>query len=252
MNIIGLDIGGSKITGIVFDGKRTLKSLTIPTPKSLGSFKISLQKLAENLSVGLKIDGIGIGMAGIVNQQKLTVTNSPNLKFIQNLNFGELFRGIKKIKLDNDANCFARAEARLGQGKDYKTFAALTLGTGIGGGLVTGKEVYVGSHGSAGEAGQMMLDLDHTFEYYFQKARDASNYKQVAKIVGVLLANIYNLLDVDTIILGGGVSIKNHERFLPSALEYCRKHLLNQNIKINVLVSKLENAGAIGAALLFK
>ncbi len=252
MNIIGLDIGGTKITGIVFNGKKTVKSLTIPTPKSLGSFTATVIKLVETLSMGKKIDGLGVGMAGIVDHQKNTVKHSPNLKFIENLNFNDLFPKIKKLKVDNDANCFARAEAIMGQGKGFKNFACITLGTGIGGGLVSNKEVYLGQNGSAGEVGHMMYDTDKNIEHYFQKARDTSNYKQISKIVGMLLANVYNVLDVEAVIFGGGVAIKNHERFLPFAIEYAQKHLTNKDIKIKALVSSLENAGALGAALLIK
>ncbi len=252
MNIIGLDIGGTKITGILFNGKKQVKAQTLPTPKSLGSFKATVIKLVETLSMGEKIDGLGVGMAGIIDHKKNTVKYSPNLKFIENLNFNDLFPKIKKLKVDNDANCFARAEAVMGQGKGLNTFAGITLGTGIGGGLVSRGEVYLGQNGSAGEVGHMMYDTDKNIEYYFQKARDASNYKQIAKIVGMLLVNVYNLLDIEAVILGGGVAVKNSERFLPSAIEHAQKHLLNKDIKIKALVSKLENAGAIGAALLFK
>jgi predicted NBD/HSP70 family sugar kinase len=111
---------------------------------------------------------------------------------------------------------------------------------------------YLGEHGSAGEVGHMMFDTDSSIEKAFQKARDASNYKQIAKIVGMLLANIYNFLDVEGVVFGGGVAVKNHEKFLPAAIEHAQKYLLNKDIKIKAVVSKLENPGALGAALLLK
>lgn len=251
MNIIGLDIGGTKITGIVFNGKKTIKVINLPTPKSLASFKATVKKLVETLSAGIKIDAVGIGMAGIVDHKKNIVVYSPNLPFIQNLNFQELLGQIKKIKVDNDANCFARAESKLGQGKDFKNFVGVTLGTGIGGGIVSEGQLVLGSHGMAGEVGGMSLDLDNTFEYSFQKAKNASNYKQIGKIIGALLVNVFNLLDVEAIILGGTVAIKNHEKFLTPVIEMLNKRYAKRNIKYKVLVSKLENPGAVGAALMF-
>ncbi|MBL8030301.1 MAG: ROK family protein [Candidatus Doudnabacteria bacterium] len=251
MNIIGLDIGGTKITGVLFDGKKQLRSLTIPTPKSLPSFKASLLKLVETLSLNVKIEGLGVGMAGIVDRKNYTVLHSPNLRFIENFNFKELFPKYK-VRLDNDAKCFARAEAVLGQCKSLKNFFAVTLGTGVGGALFFMDELYLGSHGSAGEVGHVMMDADHTIEYYYQKARDSSDYKRLAKIVGVLLANIYNLIDVELVVMGGSVSVKNHEKFLEAAVLYAQKLLINKNIQIKVFVSNLENAGAVGAALLLK
>jgi predicted NBD/HSP70 family sugar kinase len=75
---------------------------------------------------------------------------------------------------------------------------------------------------------------------------------KIAKIVGMLLANIYNILDVEGVVLGGGVAVKNHEKFLPAAIEHAQKHLLNKDTTVKAVVSKLENPGALGAALLIK
>lgn len=250
MNVIGLDIGGTKITGIVFDGKKALKALTIPTPKSLPSFRASAVKLVETLSIGQKIAGIGVGMAGLMDQKRNTLLYSPNLKFIHNFDFSRLFPAAGKIRTDNDANCFALAESLLGQGKNFSNFVGLTIGTGLGGGLVFNKQVYLGAHGLAGEPGSMMFNAEDKLEYFYQKAKDASNYKQVAKIIGAMLINIYTLLDPEAVVIGGGLAQKHGSKFLPEALNFLQSRYKHHPMEFKVLVSNLENAGALGAALL--
>lgn len=250
-HVIGLDIGGTKITAIVFDGRKQIKGLTVLTPKKMAVFKSRLKELVEFLAADQAILGIGIGVAGIIDSKRGIVEYSPNLKFINGFNFVEFFAGTKiKIQVDNDAKCFALAEARFGQGRRFKNFMGLTLGTGIGGGIIMDGQVYRGAHGSAGEVGHMLADSFKTFEQRFQKARDRKDYLKLGKMIGALCADIINLLDVEALILGGTVAKKYHRQFLPRALKEAKQHLLNKKIKPRVLVSKLDNAGALGAALL--
>ena len=140
--IIGLDVGGTKISGIAIDGEKILDKLTIVTPKTLFEFERNLLKLVDFLSAKGKPSAIGIGMAGLVDSEKGIVIRSPNIKYIKNLSLVKLFNlnGFKKVKVDNDANCFTRAEMLLGNGKKLNNFVALTLGTGIGGGIVIGRK----------------------------------------------------------------------------------------------------------------
>lgn len=118
-NVIGIDIGGTKITGVVYDGKKVVKDLTIVTPRNLFEFERNLIKLADFLSAKIKISGVGIGMAGLVDASRGIVKYSPNIKYVRGLNLAKLFKlnGFKSVKIDNDANCFTRGELMLGQGK---------------------------------------------------------------------------------------------------------------------------------------
>ena len=86
-NIIGIDIGGTKITGIVFNGQAVLKELTIVTPKTLIEFKCNLIKLVDFLSADCKISAVGIGMAGVIDVKWKVAIYSPNIKYIKNFNF---------------------------------------------------------------------------------------------------------------------------------------------------------------------
>lgn len=251
-NVIGLDIGGTKITGVVYDGKKIVRQITVATPGNLKDFKDSLSKLVEFLAYGRHIVGVGIGVAGIINHEKYTVQYSPNISYLQYFNFKQFFTllGYSSLSVENDANCFAYAEAHHGKGKKFKNFVGITLGTGIGAGLVARGKLYRGSHGSAGEAGHTMADFKYDAEHYFQRARDKQDFTFMGEVVGNLFANIMNLLDVDGIVLGGTVATKYHKKFLPPALEHAKKHIMNKAIKPKIVISSLKNAGALGAALL--
>ena len=250
-NVIGLDIGGTKINGIVYDGKTIVRELTVVTPKNLKDFKYSINHLVEFLSYGKNIAALGVGMAGIVNP-KGTVVYNPNMKFLIGHNVGKFFKSLnlKKVAIDNDANCFALAESHKGKGKPFKNFIALTLGTGIGGGLILKKKLYRGETGSAGEAGRIMSDLKYDSEHYFKLARNKNDFKKVGEVVGILFANIMNILDVEAIVLGGTIATKFYKKFVPVALGVAKKHVANKYAKPKVLISTLKNSGAIGAALL--
>lgn len=248
---IGLDIGGTKITGIVSDGKSIVRELTVATPKTKKLFTVSIKKLLDILSTGRQISTVGVGVAGLVNKSGV-VTASPNIKYLQKFPLQKFVKsyGFKMVRVENDANCFALAESMYGKGKQFKNFIGITLGTGIGGGIIVGKRLYVGSHKSAGEAGHVMADFKHDSEHYFQKARDKRDYVKMGEVVGVLFANITNLLDVDAIILGGSVALRNGKQMLPHALRTAKKHVLNKSGFPKIIISSLKNGPALGASLL--
>src|SRR3989344_6841134 len=229
-NIIGLDIGGSKITGVVFDGKTVVKDLTIVTPKNLKDFKYSLLNLVKFLSVGKKISGLGVGCAGLINQQQGIVVRSPNLKFLAHFSFKKFFHSVRfsRVEADNDANAFTRAELLLGQGKKYKHFLGVILGTGMGGGIVIDSKIYRGANHFGGEIGKFRLNKENHLEHDFQKFRDRNDYKNLGEIVGIALSNAVHLLDPQAIILGGSVAINASSKFLPYAKHTLRKLLPKQ------------------------
>lgn len=250
--IIGLDIGGSKIAGIAYNG-RILEALTIVTPKNLFEFEKNLIKLADFLSARGKPDKIGIGMAGLLDIKRGVLLNSPNLRFLNGLNLVKLFQanGFKNIKLDNDANCFTRAELMLGQGKNFNNFLAFTLGTGIGGGMVIGRKIYRGLTNRAGEFGHLVIEGEY-LEQQFKPARDRHNDNALGGMLGQAFASLANALAPEAIILGGGVATDKRRHFLPVAKKQMNKFLFDKTSEPKLLVSKLKNAGALGAALLWK
>jgi len=254
-NVIGIDIGGTKITGIVFDGKKIVKELKIVTPKNKSDFIYSLKHLVNFLSTGINIKKIGIGVPGRVNPLKFTTSGGPNLSFLEGLKFSLLFSTMS-LKIDNDAHCFTRCEMIMGAGKKMNSFAVLTLGTGIGGGIVINRQLYAGSHNAGGELGHMIIDIQKNLdmEQIYQSAKDNKNFKHdfetMTKALAIGCLSISHVLDPEAIIIGGGVMDNHAKDILKSLVGKIKKSAVNASVQPKIIQSKTKNAGALGAALM--
>ncbi|MBU2545384.1 ROK family protein [Patescibacteria group bacterium] len=232
--IVGVDIGGSKINIIVWDGRKVIDSWQ--------TSEVSLKNLEKGISY-FNISKVGIGVAGVLDYKTGCILNSPNLKFFEGFCLKKFLT--KKVRFDNDVNCFLRAEAKLGSAKEFKNALAVAMGTGIGGSVMINKEpVYLGSHGSAGEFGFMIIKDGKTWEKLYQETKDSPQKQKQIHALG--FANLINIFDPEIIVLGGsGAKLPNQklmEKFILSPLAK----------KTKIVFSKLDlNATAIGAALLW-
>ncbi|MBA3289599.1 MAG: ROK family protein [Acidimicrobiia bacterium] len=157
----GIDVGGTKILGVVVDAAgRTVAETRRPTPRGTPALIDDLVATADELvaSVGA-VDGIGVGVPGLITTAG-TLRSSPNLPGIERLDVaGELAtRLARPVAVGNDATCATLAEWQLGAGRGVDDLVLVTLGTGIGGGIVTGGRLVVGANGFAGEFGHMVVD----------------------------------------------------------------------------------------------
>lgn len=161
MNYLGIDLGGTNIEiGIVDSENQIIYSNSFKTD----TFK-SAEECCDTIYDDLKensnhkIDGIGIG-APSVNFFTQNIENAPNLNWGETISIASIFEdkfNIKTIAV-NDANAAAIGEWKFGGAKDFKNFAIITLGTGVGIGLVLNGEVYHGSTGLGGEFGHICID----------------------------------------------------------------------------------------------
>jgi len=162
---IGVDIGGTNIKiGIVTSTGKILKKITFRTEADKGP-KTIIRKIIsaiEELTTGskYKINGIGIGCPGVVIPGKGIVENPPNLPGWKKVNLKKIINKEfkKNVFVDNDANAAAIGELTFGNGKNYKSFIMVTLGTGVGGGIIINKKIYHGDFGAAGEIGHISID----------------------------------------------------------------------------------------------
>lgn len=157
---LGIDIGGTKICyGIIDNNGNTLSDIKkIHTPKSADEiFNLLKNICTENND---NIDAIGISSAGAVNIENTKVISStPNLPNGYNdIDFSTL--STKKVYIENDANCAAVAEYKIGAGKGFNTVLMITIGTGIGGGVVSNGKLFRGANGNALEVGSMKIFAD--------------------------------------------------------------------------------------------
>lgn len=159
---VGIDVGGTKALGVVLDASGSVVAEERrPTPRgenSLGPLVDTLVELANDLGV----DGsLGIGVPGLVTRDGV-LRAAPNLDGVADFAVAELVgeRLGHSVSLDNDATCATVAEWQLGAGRGASDLILVTLGTGIGGGLVADGVLHRGRNGFAGEYGHMVVQPD--------------------------------------------------------------------------------------------
>ncbi len=157
---IGVDIGGTKIlAGIVSEEGEVVATARRPTPRNDASDVLELvAEVVNELVAGTPepLDGVGLGVAGLVDADRSRVYFAPNLRWSQVpvRTLLEAATGLPVV-VENDGNVAAWGEFRFGAGKDARDLTLVTVGTGIGGGIVLDGRLFRGAHGVAGEIGHV-------------------------------------------------------------------------------------------------
>ena len=292
----GIDLGGTKIEGAIVDAShpdRPICRTRVPTEGDRGYEHIlnRVQSVVERLEAesGLtRPPAIGIGTPGAVEPSTGTLKNSNTVC----LNGRPLAHDLSatlgsEVRLANDANCFALAEATLGAACGRDVVVGLILGTGVGGGIVVGDRVLAGLHGIAGEWGHNPMRGEDTpcycgrrgcvetvisgpaLERFYESrtgrhrtlreitARadggDADANATLGRLTakfGEAIAAVINIVDPGAIVIGGGVG--NIARLYdPETREAIRRHLFNPELRTELLKPTLgDSAGVFGAAML--
>lgn len=274
MKLIGVDLGGTNITAVLIENELVVSQYTCPTPWDqekgivVDAVAEAILKVFDN-----EITGIGIGVPGLVDLQNNTVLDVVNIPSWDVVPLKQLLeeRFDKPVLVNNDANCFALGEKYYGKGKEYGNFVGITIGTGLGAGIIINNHLYSGRYCGAGEFGTIYY-LNKTIEAYasgqFFKDQNLSG-KEMAKLafqgdenvlalfdelgahIGRAIANVLFALAPEAIILGGSVSQsyslfeKGMRRVLENEFPYQR---LYKALKIEV--SDLENSAGLGASSL--
>ena len=287
----GIDLGGTKIEGVVLPDQNSTKPicrLRVPTGAANGyDHMISqISALIEEMSqvTGLKPNCLGMGTPGTLDPA-LGVMKNSNTTALNGRRFKddlEASIGIE-VRLANDANCFALAEATLGSAKGYPTVFGVIMGTGVGGGLVVDGKVLNGGQGIAGEWGHNLLDPNGvqcycgkigcvetvisgpSIERHYTsltgihlslkeivvqdcQATDAT-LEYAMQSFGKALSVVVNIFDPHAIVLGGGVG--NLDILYTRGVEELVKHVFNNGLTTVILRPTLgDSAGVFGAAML--
>ena len=279
----GIDVGGTKFLGVVVgDGGEVLLEKRRPTPLGADALIGELIEFAAELG---DYDTLGVGVPGLVTRNGI-LRAAPNLTSAFEVPVGpSLAEALgHPVAVDNDATCAALAEWQLGAARGFDDVVVVTLGTGIGGGLVCGGRLQRGTNGFAGEIGHMVVQPDgpncpcgrrgcwerfasgrglqmlaggRTGEDVVAAARAGDHemlgvIDEFARWVALGLVNLTNILDPACIVLGGGLASAHDLLFPPiarefSALLYSPEHRAHPVLRFAELG---ERAGAIGAALL--
>ena len=273
---IGLDIGGSKILGLLYNQQNHKAYAAHRQP----IIKDSLPALIEQINLEIKrlikaankresIPGtIGIGIPGIMKNGK--IINCPNLNILNNKNLNNLLAKEfpdKKISSDNDVNCFLRAYLMSHESLKITTFVVLALGTGIGGAIALNGKNIIPELGISSEIGHMIINQQTgaDLEYYYHKimghpagrlftaaqegdSRAQQKVEKFAKILGLAMANLNNLVNPEVIILTGGVG-RYYKTYLPLVKQIINERSLTPN-RPRWIVGQDQKAAAVGASLL--
>ncbi len=268
--IIAIDLGGTNLRVALVKDNKILKYIKKPTPKSKDEL---LKGIIDSINPLFDKDIKGIGVASAGPLEKGIIKNPPNLP-LKNFNLKIFLERKFKIKTEiaNDANCVAIAETKLGCKK--KNFIVLTIGTGIGGGIIVNRKLYSGK-GLAGELGHIVLNNGKDFESLAAGKRlkelTMKNFgkeflvadlikinskksneilQELSKYLGQGIASLINVFDPEIVILSGGVK-ESGKKYLKMIRENAKKYIILQR-KTKIIWSKLEHPGILGASLLVK
>lgn len=186
--VLGADLGGTKIAAGVFNEKHRLlgEIARVPTEAdrpaevTLGNLKAAVEQACRSAGARASLRAIGIGATGPVEAATGRVLEAPSLPNLQFFGLGAWVREQFSVPLflENDANCFALAEALQGSGAGHRVVMAVTLGTGFGCGIVMDSVMYAGTTGNAGEVGFCPIAGD-TFDNMLSGAGVRRCYERV-------------------------------------------------------------------------
>jgi glucokinase len=166
---IGVDLGGTNLRIAAMDEQGTLiEKVTLGTKVALGRDRVlddmcdAILRLSEKYQDSLRLAGIGIGVPGIIDMATGMIRESPNLPgWSDSAVRSEIEQRLHtRVILENDANAAAFGEKWLGAGRQVSDMAMLTLGTGVGGGIILGGRIWHGMNGMAGEFGHITVEPD--------------------------------------------------------------------------------------------
>ena len=271
---IGIDLGGTNVRCGLVDKGNVVTRLSEPCRSDQPEHEVvdQIKGLIRQL-MNPSVKGIGIGVPSVVDMQKGVVYNVANIPSWKEVHLKYLLEAEFNIPVfvNNDANCFALGEHRCREGKPYRNMLGVTLGTGVGAGVIINSELYAGTNTGAGEIGCLPY-LEHTLEFYCgsafftefyhttgKKAKDLAEigdenalkiWEEFGKHIGVLVKIILFAYDPDAIIFGG--SIAQAYSFFEKAM---RKEMTTFDYpetvkKIKILTSTRDDISILGAAAL--
>jgi glucokinase len=273
--IIGMDLGGTNVRcgSVTENNLSTVLSEKIDSTGSVEEVLKLLFSVIDKL-INTSTKAIGIGVPGLVDTDNGIVYDVVNIPSWKKVHLREAMedRYHLPVFINNDANCFVLGEFYFGKGKGADSMIGLTIGTGLGSGIIINKKLYAGRNGGAGEFG--MIDyLDKYVEYYasgqffknvyqtdgetvFKKAEQGNAeaiamYEEMGTHLGSAIRTILYALDVELIILGG--SVRHAYPYFSKSLWQSLESFAFQNAvkNLRIEVSELSNSGILGAAALY-
>lgn len=273
--VIGIDLGATNIRGGLVKGKEITGMYARPV-HSKGTVEEVLEdifRIADPLING-EVNGIGIGVPSVVDVERGIVYDVQYIPSWKEVPLKDIMEERYKVPVfvNNDANCFALGELYFGKGIGADHMIGLTIGTGIGTGIIINGRLYAGANCGAGEIGTADY-LDHCYEYYasgqffenvyhtsgqevFERAKSGDvEAQQWYAAMGTHLGNTIKLVlyayDPSLIVLGGGVR-HAYPYFQKAMWERINSFAYPKSLtRLRIELSELKNSGILGAAGLY-
>ena len=270
---LAIDLGGTNIRIAQVEKGDCLNKVSVPclAQQDASTVLNQLFQLIRDM-MNDRVDGVGIGVPSIVDSEKGIVYNVANISSWKEIHLKEILENEFKVAvaINNDSNCFALGESLYGEGKPYANMVGVTIGTGIGSGIVINHRLYCGQYMGAGEIGSFPY-LDSDFEHYCssfffkrygvtgaaaaEKARQGEQaaleiWKEFGMHLGNLTKAILFAYAPRAIVLGGG--IVSAFPFFKDAMEQTMQSFPYKVILDNVklVASHQKDSGLLGAAAL--
>ncbi|MBL3655877.1 ROK family protein [Fulvivirga sediminis] len=271
--IVGVDIGGTSINIGLVEAGQLVKKLKVATPAQEAKDVVikALLDGIESIKSGHEVQGIGIGVPGLLDTERGIVYDLVNIPSWKELH---LAKEVSKyfnteVFIGNDANCFVVGEKMYGRGDRYNSIAGVTLGTGLGMGFVFNEQLHSGIMSAAGEVGAIPYML-HNYEHYcsgkffsrefgldgdvvFQEALaghavSKGIFRQFGLHLGHLFKHLLHIVAPEAIFIGG--SIKDAYPFFSDAMWEVLHTFPYKRVIDNLIVEKSEmnDVAIMGAA----
>jgi len=272
---IGVDLGGTNIrAGRLADGVIEVQ-YQLRTPKDPKDEWETVEAIKEVIHsvMNSSVEAIGIGVPSVVDRVRGIVYDVANIPHWKEVHLKKALEETFKVPvyLDNDANCFALAERYFGAGRDYEHFVGLTVGTGLGGGIIQQGKLLKDANCGSGEFGTLPYK-DHTVEYYAsgsffsnvygidggemyklakqQDTKALEAYRQLGRHLGEAVKMVVLTVDPQMIVFGGTVA-EAHPFFEEAMLESLEDFAFPSSIKnLKLFFSEMQHPGILGAASL--
>lgn len=269
---IGIDMGGTNIRVGVVKGDDIIKKAIKPTLADRAEQEI-LNDLIETIKevITPEIKSIGIGVPSVVDIERGIVYNVANIASWKEVHLKEILEkefGIP-VAINNDANCFALGEQQHGEAKGYKHVVGMTIGTGVGAGLILNGQLYSGPNTGAGEIGDFPY-LDKYAEYYcsgqfFMNVHNTKGseiakraeqgetealkiFQEFGRHLGNLIKTVLFAYDPEAIIIGGSIA-QSYKFYADEMLQVVQTFPYPATVqKLKILLSQKEDIGILGAA----
>lgn len=270
---IGIDIGGTNIRMGIVDGGLIFRKIEGPTMADAPE-DVILDNLSSMICkiMNTNIRGLGIGVPSVVDAGRGIVYNAVNIPSWKEVHLKDYLEKEFRVPVyvNNESNCFAFGERYYGEGTTYRDIVCVTLGTGVGAGIIIADQLYNGSNTGAGEIGSIPY-LDQDYEFYCSRkfftqnnttGREALNkalagdvhmlglWQQLGYHVGNLLKVVLFTYDPQAIIIGGGLSY-GYRLFSGKMFEALSTFPYPETVKrVKVILSDKEDVNLLGAAAL--